>query len=137
MTRWIKRPINQTALAMAVVFTISGCAFAAPAHGKMNGHGLGSAVHKIQQKTGTHHTVSHNTGHNKTVQKVVKKIVTKPEVVHHTNTVYVHDAPKVVHDYGRYYDDRYCSSDNTGTAIAAGLIGLVIGSIISNSNNSI
>ncbi|MDO4953212.1 MAG: hypothetical protein Q4E34_05245, partial [Synergistaceae bacterium] len=127
--------MKQTALAMAIVFTVSGCAFAAPAHGKMNRQGVGSAVHKIQQKTGTRHADSYNAGRSKTV--IVSKVAAKPKVVHHTNTVYVHDAPRVVHDYGRYCDDRCCSSDNTGTAIAAGLIGLVIGSVISNSSGSI
>lgn len=120
MTMLMKKTMKQTALAMAIVFSLSGCAFAAPSHGKMNGHGV-SRKHAIEK----HVTAQHGGRHD---SKVLVKTVHRPEP-RRVEKVYVHDAPRVVH----HYDDRYCDSSDTGTAIAAGLIGLILGAAISSS----
>lgn len=118
MTMLMKKTMKQTALTVAILFSLSGCALAAPARGKMNGHS-NNTRHQI--------SVSRN-NHNS--RPVVTKVVRRVKPVHHNKTVVVHDAPRVVH----HYNDRYCDSDNTGTAIAAGLVGLILGSVIANNN---
>ena len=128
MTMLMKKTMKQTALAMAIVFSLSGCAFAAPSHSKISGHG--STGHKITRQISSGHNIGHN-NHTTVVRPAVKKVVRHVEPVHSSKTIVVHDTPRVVH----HYDDRYCDSDNTGTAIAAGLVGLVLGAIMSNSGS--
>ncbi len=130
MTMLMKKTLRTTALTMAVVFSLSGCAFAAPSRGKVNSRSR-NAGHKIERQFSRTHNTMHN-NRKVVVQPAVTKVVHKTVPIVRNKTVVVHDTPRVIH----HYDDRCHDSDNTGTAIAAGLIGLVLGAVISSGSTT-
>lgn len=110
MTKLMKKTMKLTAISMILVIALSSCAFAAPRRiGSDHGR-------RIETRTVTRTTVSHGGGHH--VQERV--VYTAPRV-----TRVVRHEP-VRHHYTSH------SSSNAGTAIAAGILGIVIGAAISN-----